>query len=59
MNYVKAKKVILRYPGENTVNVDGEELTYQNELVVEVCESGVTCYGELYFCLSTKHKRIH
>lgn len=48
MDYVKAKKVILRYPGENTVNIDGEELTYQEELVVEVLESGITCYGELW-----------
>lgn len=47
MDYVKAKKVILRYPGENTVNIDGEELTYQEELVVEILESGITCYGEL------------
>lgn len=47
MDYIKAKKVILRYPGENTVNVDGEELTYNDELVVEVCEGGVSCYGEI------------
>ena len=29
------------------VNVDGEELTYNDELVIEVCEAGVSCYGEL------------
>ena len=51
MDYFKAKKVILRYPGENTVNVDGEELTYNDELVIEVCEAGVSCYGELKFLL--------
>ena len=47
MDYIKAKKVVLRYPGENTVNVDGEELTYSDELVVEVCECGISCYGEI------------
>ncbi|KAK8823672.1 hypothetical protein WA577_002591, partial [Blastocystis sp. JDR] len=45
MDYIKAKSVVLRNPGENTVNVDGEELTYEDELKVEVCEAGVTCYG--------------
>lgn len=47
MNYIKAKKVVLTNPGENTVNVDGEELTYQDELTVEVCEAGMSCYGEI------------
>ena len=47
-DYIKAKKVVLTNPGENTVNVDGEELTYEDELTVEVCESGITCYGEIW-----------
>jgi hypothetical protein len=49
MNYIKAKKVVLTNPGENTVNVDGEELTYQDELTVEVCEAGMSCYGEISY----------
>ena len=53
MDYIKAKSVVLRNPGENTVNVDGEELTYQDELKMEVCEAGVTCYGELWGVCST------
>lgn len=48
MDYIKAKSVVLHNPGENTVNVDGEELTYEDDLKVEVCEAGVTCYGELW-----------
>ena len=47
MDYIKAKSVTLRHPGENTVNIDGEELTYEDELQIDVCEAGVTCYGEL------------
>ena len=47
MDYIKAKRVVLTNPGSNTVNVDGEELTYEDELKIEVMEAGISCYGEL------------
>lgn len=47
MDYIKAKKVVMTNPGSNTVNVDGEELTYEDELKIEVLEAGISCYGEL------------